>query len=302
MMTLLIAGCGNSSKAGSSVEQDTKSSEEKAGKNEWPEKISIGVVPSEDQATVSDRVQQFADELGEHLDRETEVFLGTDYNAVIEAMRTEKIDIAFFGPFAYILANERSGAEVFAIGAESEEDITYKSVVIVPKDSKAKSLEDLKGKDFLFVDPASTSGHIFPRAKIMEELDISNEEVEKVFKSVTFSGSHDASILAVKNEDTDGAAVATDVMGAMIDQGVVNEDDFNIISESDSIPRGPDAYRGNLPEDLKEKIREFYFSYKDEKFFEERGINGFYPIDDSAYDIVRKTADALEMKPEDLLK
>lgn len=302
MMTLLIAGCGNNSKAGSSVEQDTKSSEEKAGKNEWPEKISIGVVPSEDQATVSDRVQQFADKLGEHLDRETEVFLGTDYNAVIEAMRTEKIDIAFFGPFAYILANERSGAEVFAIGAESEEDITYKSVVIVPKDSKAKSLEDLKGKDFLFVDPASTSGHIFPRAKIMEELDISNEEVEKVFKSVTFSGSHDASILAVKNEDTDGAAVATDVMGAMIDQGVVNEDDFNIISESNPIPRGPDAYRGNLPEDLKEKIREFYFSYKDEKFFEERGINGFYPIDDSAYDIVRKTADALEMKPEDLLK
>src|SRR5699024_3033985 len=162
--------------------------------------------------------------------------------------------------------NERSGAEVFSVGAENEEDVTYTSVVIVPKDSEAEPVEDLKGKDFMIVDRASTSGHIFPRVKIMEELDVTNDEVASVVNNVTFSGSHDASILAIANGDADGAAVATDVMDAMLDQGVVKEDDFKIISESDPIPRGPDAYRSNLPDDLKEEIREFYYDYEDEKF------------------------------------
>src|SRR5699024_6203185 len=300
MVMLVLTACGGESQSSNAEEVDAEQSQE--GTEEWPEQLTIGVVPSEDQTTVSDRVQNFADELSEHLDMDVEVFLGTDYNAVVEAMRTENIDIAFFGPFAYVLANERSGAEVFSVGAEYEEDVTYTSVVIVPKDSEAESVEDLKGKDFLFVDPASTSGHIFPRVKIMEELDVTNDEVESVFNNVTFSGLHDAPILAIANGDADGAAVATDVMDAMLDQGVVKEDDFNIISESDPIPRGPDAYRSNLPDDLKEEIREFYYDYEDEKFFEERGINGFYPIEDEAYDVVRDAADALGMSPEELLE
>ncbi|RFA34316.1 hypothetical protein CAI16_11535 [Virgibacillus dokdonensis] len=283
-----------------SAEADGEGSD--GDKSKWPEKISIGVIPSEDQATVSDRVENFASEMGEELEIETEVFLGTDYNAVIEAMRTEEIDIAFFGPFAYVLANERSDAEVFAIGAESEDDITYKSAIIVPADSEAESLEDLKGKDFLFVDPASTSGHIFPRAKVIEELGVTNDEVESVFGSLSFSGSHDSSILAIANGDADGAAIATDVLNAMLDQGLVKEEDYKIVSESDPIPRGPDAYRSSLPEDLKEKIKEFYYNYEDEQFFEERGIKGFYPVEDSAFDVVRDTAEKLEMSPEELLK
>lgn len=312
MLMLVLAACGSDSESSGSAEAETNNdskteeeaeeTNEEESETEWPEKLTMGVVPAEDQTTVSDRVEDFADELSDHLDIDVEVFLGTDYNAVIEAMRTENIDIAFFGPFAYILANERSGAEVFSIGAKSEEEITYTSAVIVPKDSDAESVKDLEGKDFLFVDPASTSGHIFPRVKVMEELDVTNDEVESIFNSVTFSGSHDASILAIVNGDADGAAVATDVMDTMIDQEVVSEDDFKIISQSDPIPRGPDAYRGNLPEDLKEQIREFYYDYEDENFFEERGINGFYPIEDDAYDVVRNAADALEMSPEELLQ
>jgi phosphonate transport system substrate-binding protein len=304
-LMLFLAACGNSEVDSSeSANTDTGTTEVSTPekKKDWPEKIKMGVVPAEDQATVSDRVQNFADSLADHLGIEVDVFLGTDYNAVIEAMRTENIDIAFFGPFAYILANERSGAEVFSIGAKSKEQMTYTSAIIVPADSEAKSLEDLKGKDFLFVDPASASGHIFPRAKMIEELGITNDEVESIFNSVTFSGSHDASILAVINGDADGAAIATDVMDAMLAKGVIKEADFKIIAQSDPIPRGPDAYRGNLPEDLKEQIREFYYSYQDEQFFEERGINGFYPVGDDAYDVVRQAAEALGMSPEDLLK
>ncbi|WP_249869627.1 phosphate/phosphite/phosphonate ABC transporter substrate-binding protein [Oceanobacillus saliphilus] len=288
-LVLLLAACG-----------DGEESEASSSGN-WPDELVIGVVPSEDQTSVSPRVEQFAEELSEELDVDIEVFMGTNYNAVIEGLRNEHVDIAFFGPFAYILANERSGAEVFAIGAKSEDEISYQSAFIVPADSEVQELADLEGKDFLFVDPASTSGHIFPRSAVIDEMGITNEEVDDFFGNVSFSGSHDASILSVINGDVDGAAIATDVMDAMIAQGQIDENDFKIIHSSDDIPRGPDAYRSDLPDDLKEAIREFYYSYEDEQYFEERGINGFYPIEDEAYDVVRRTAENLGMSPEELL-
>ncbi|MEC5423871.1 phosphate/phosphite/phosphonate ABC transporter substrate-binding protein [Virgibacillus sp. C22-A2] len=288
LLVFLLAACGDGeSEASSSAD--------------WPDELVIGVVPSEDQTSVSPRVEQFAEELSEELEVDIEVFMGTNYNGVIEGLKNEHVDIAFFGPFAYILANERSGAEVFAIGAESEDEISYQSAFIVPADSDVQELADLEGKDFLFVDPASTSGHIFPRSAVIDEIGITNEEVDAFFGNVSFSGSHDASILSVINGDVDGAAIATDVMDAMIAQGQIDENDFRIIHSSDDIPRGPDAYRSDLPEDLKEAIREFYYSYEDEHYFEERGINGFYPIEDEAYDVVRRTAENLGMSPEELL-
>ncbi|MUV06918.1 phosphate/phosphite/phosphonate ABC transporter substrate-binding protein [Planococcaceae bacterium Storch 2/2-2] len=299
LLVVVLAACSDEGETDGEAKETEGKVEASA---DWPETLRVGVVPSEDESGVSERMEQFTEQLGDALNLDTEVFMGTDYNAVIEAMRTGNIDIAFFGPFAYVLANERSGAEVFAIGGKSEDDITYTSAIIVPKDSTAKTLSDLKGTDFLFVDPASTSGHIFPRAKVIEELGVTNDEVEEQFKSVSFSGSHDASILAIVNGQADGAAVATDVMETMIDQGVVSEDDFTIIAQSDPIPRGPDAYRGDLPDDLKEAIQTFYYEYEDDKFFEERGISGFYPVNDEAFDVVRETAERLGMSPEELLK
>ncbi len=299
LLVVVLAACSDEGETDGEAKETEGKVEASA---DWPETLRVGVVPSEDESGVSERMEQFTEQLGDALNLDTEVFMGTDYNAVIEAMRTGNIDIAFFGPFAYVLANERSGAEVFAIGGKSEDDITYTSAIIVPKDSTAKTLSDLKGTDFLFVDPASTSGHIFPRAKVIEELGVTNDEVEEQFKSVSFSGSHDASILAIVNGQADGAAVATDVMETMIDQGVVSEDDFTIIAQSDPIPRGPDAYRGDLPDDLKEAIQTFYYEYEDDKFFEERGISGFYPVNDEVFDVVRETAERLGMSPEELLK
>ncbi|WP_096190168.1 phosphate/phosphite/phosphonate ABC transporter substrate-binding protein [Evansella halocellulosilytica] len=299
-----LAACGNNGDE-EGVNDDAENNQEgnsaEASSEEWPETLVIGVIPAEDQTSASDRVENFAASLGEELDLETEVFLGSNYNAVIEGMRTGSVDIAFFGPFAYVLAAERSDAEVFAIGAESADEITYQSAFIVPADSDAESLADLEGKDFLFVDPASTSGNIFPRAAIIEQLGVTNEEVDSFFGNVSYSGGHDASIYSVINGDVDGAAIATDVMDAMLAQGDISEDEFTIIDASDDIPRGPDAYRSDLPEDLKAEIAEFYYNYEDEQFFEERGITGFYPVEDSAFDIVRNTAEALGMSPEELL-
>jgi hypothetical protein len=91
-------------------------------------------------------MQPLADDLGKALGIKVKIFVPTDYTAVIEAMRTKKVDVAEFGPFSYIIAHDRSNAQAFATYGESKEKTFYKSLIIVPAKSTVKTIDDLKGK------------------------------------------------------------------------------------------------------------------------------------------------------------
>lgn len=290
----VLAGCssagGNANKSASVPEG-------------WPEVLRYGVVPYESQETIARTYKPVVDALSEYLGIKVEMYMGTDYTSMIEAMRTKKLDVAEFGPFSYVIAHERSGAEAFATPAKSPKEAFYYSLIIVPAKSNINTLDDLKGKKFLFVDPASTSGNLIPHAMLAEHFGVSSAaEVDAIFSSVSFSGGHDASILAVTRGDADGAGISSSTLEKMIKSGAVKESDIRVIKQSDPIPKDPVAYRSDLPQDLKDKIKEFYLSYKNEEFFKEMGINGYYPTDDGKFDVIRKVVKALNLTPEELLK
>jgi len=293
LVLFVVTGCSSGSVSGETTTE-----------NGWPEVLRIGMMATEEDNALARSSKAFAEDLGKELGIEVEIFEGQDYNMMIEAMRAKKIDITNYGPFGYIIAVERSGAKPLAIMGQSEESAMYSSVIVVPKDSEAKSLEDLKGKNFLFVDPASTSGHLFPRATMLGELGIENDELEGYFNSVAYSGGHDKSLLAIANGDADGAAVCTFCIDTFAESGLINVDDIRILQETDPIPGGPLTYREDLPEDLVEKIREFALSYheKNPQYFEDMGMKGYFPVEDSDYDVVRDTAEKLNMSPEEMLK
>jgi phosphonate transport system substrate-binding protein len=290
---VVVTGCGNNSNA----------SGDTSAPSGWPEVIKYSMVPGEGAEMVAKTAKPIAEDLGKFLGIKVEVFTPTDYTSVIEAMRTKNLDIAEFGPFSYIIAHDRSGAEAFAVAAKSPEEAFYNSYIIVPGNSTAKTLDDLRGKKFLFVDPASTSGNLFPHYMLAKHFGLSKpEDVDKLFSAVSFSGSHDASILAVSKGDADGAGVSNAILTRMIESGQIKESDVKILKKSDPIPIDPTTYRSDLPDDLKAKIKEFFLSYNNEELFKERGINGYFEIEDSNYDVVRDVADTLKMNPDDLLK
>lgn len=302
---LVLTACGKSTSTGketSTEDQNQNAVEEGSKQGEWPEVLRVGFIPDEDQETLSRRTEGMMKDMEKALGIKVEMFVGTDYTASIEAMRGKKLDIAQFGPFAYTIASERSGAVAFAVGANSEKDVFYKSKIIVPADSKVEKLEDLKGSKMLFVDPASASGNLFPRTLLINKLGLQKEEVESYFSSVSFSGSHDASVLAIKNGDADVAAVASTILNRMIGEGLVKESDFKVIDESDPIPGTLFSYRNDLPADLVEKIQQFFYSYQNAAFFEDQKIKGFFSIKDENYQIVRDTANKLKMGTDELLK
>lgn len=277
--------------------------------DEMPDKLVFGGVPGEDQEKVSQRYGPFIDYLSDELDIPIEFFIGTDYSATIEAMRNGHVDIGAFGPFSYVIAESRSGCEAFAVSLRSPDaSPVYYSYIIARKDRGFEELTDLQDQTFAFVDPASTSGHLFPRATLIQALKITNEELDDYFSSTRFSGGHDASFLAVLNGDIDGAAVSSNQWRRGHDAFAEHPeiDDLVILLESKPIPSSPTALRRDLPESLKDSIKEAFYSAIDEPslqpwFEEHKRLGGYVATEDSNYDVIRETAQALNLGPDELL-
>ncbi|TMW72736.1 phosphate/phosphite/phosphonate ABC transporter substrate-binding protein [Alteribacter natronophilus] len=306
-LSLVLAGCGDDDATSANEEADGEGSEA-ADREDWPEKFVYGLVPGEDPSVLESRWDPMREYLEDRLGIEVEFFHGTDYTAMIEAMRAGHVHTAHFGPFAYVLANERADIEAFSMGINSLEDAAYNSIIIALEDSGIDTLEDLEGKDFAWVDPTSASGHLFPKAHIINELGMTNDEVDDMFGNVVFAGGHDSAFISVLNGDVDAAGVADFIIGNLEDThgDHPNYDNIKIVSTSGDIPRGPDAYLSDLPDSFKEELEQAFFDMVDQPELEEflSAANfeaGWIPADDSDFDIMRETAAALGMSPEELM-
>lgn len=134
--------------------------------------------------------------LGDYLQKETGMDVKftpvTDYAAVVEGLATDKLDLAWLGGFTFVQARIRTNGGVVPI-VQRAEDKVFTSKFIVPVDSSAKTLADLKGKTFAFGAPSSTSGSLMPRYFLLQ----AGIDPDKDFKTVAFSGAHDATLAFV---------------------------------------------------------------------------------------------------------
>ncbi|WP_234197629.1 putative selenate ABC transporter substrate-binding protein [Pseudacidovorax sp. NFM-22] len=134
--------------------------------------------------------------LGEYLKQQTGMNVQftpvTDYAAVVEGLATNKIDLAWLGGFTYVQAKIRTNGGAKPIVQRAEDEV-FTSKFIVPADSTAKTLADLKGKTFAFGAPSSTSGSLMPRFFLLKD----GINPEKDFKTVAYSGAHDATVAFV---------------------------------------------------------------------------------------------------------
>jgi phosphonate transport system substrate-binding protein len=254
--------------------------------------LTIGLIPAEDSQAMIESSRQVLDSLQQQLGMQVKPFVATDYNGVIEALRSKKLDVAYLGPFSYVLANQVAGVEAFAVAVTKKTgQSSYKSVIIARKESGIARPADLKGHTFAFVDPTSASGHLFPKSGLLQ----AGYDPETFFSRVIFSGSHDASILAVANKKVDAAAVADRILASAIAKGQVKQDELEIVWSSNPIPESPMVWRKDLDPALKAKIAKALANVKDLPWGDQGVLNGFQPTNDAAYDVVRDTAKVLKL-------
>src|SRR3989338_11353439 len=131
-----------------------------------PKVLLVGFVPSENLQNILRKTRPVIEALHRELKLQVVPFVATDYTGIIEAMRASKLDVAFFAPGAYVLAEKKAHAQVI-LKAQRKGKAFFYAAIITHKDSGIKRLQDLKGKTFAFVDPASTSGGIYPKVMFM---------------------------------------------------------------------------------------------------------------------------------------
>src|SRR5439155_390508 len=102
-------------------------------------------------------------------------------------------DLAFVHPVGYVLANHEAKATIVARNLWHGKS-SFTSRIFVRADSGLRKLEDLRSKTIAFVDPASSSGYIYPMVLLIQRGLVQNRDPKTFFREVGFSGAHPARI------------------------------------------------------------------------------------------------------------
>ncbi len=265
-----------------------------------PHIVKVGFTPWENQQDMMKSSRIIVERMSRHLKMRVVPFVASDYSGVIEAMRSKKLDVAFFPPAAYVMARKQAQAKVI-LKSKFGSRAAYYSAIITQSDSKLKTLKDLKGKTFAFVDPASTSGCIYPKVLLMN----AGLNPERDFSRVIYSGGHDATVLAVLNHQVDaGATYANNMAEDNAWFKILKPQErgkIRVLSYSKPIPSDNIAVRNDLDPVLEAKIKKFFldFSLSSEGRKTIKAIynvDGFTSASDEDYAPVREAFEKVGLK------
>jgi phosphonate transport system substrate-binding protein len=256
-----------------------------------PATLRVALLPDENATTLIQNAQPLKAYLERTLNKKIELIVTTDYSSMIEAMRFGRIEVAYFGPFSYVLAKSRAPEiEPFAVGVERGAP-TYNSVLIANATGGVKTLADIQGKPFAFGDQASTSSHLAPRAYLLKTAQLDGE---KDYKPV-FLGTHDAVARAVQAGQVPAGALSKPILDSLISKNVIDPAKIVQLALSEPIPNYPIVMQGNLTPALKQSLRDAFLNVKDKEVLKSFRVEGFVATDDKAYDVLRETAKILKL-------
>jgi phosphonate transport system substrate-binding protein len=214
--------------------------------------VRFGVEPFDTSAKLVPIYEDFGKLLGEKLGCDVKVYVATNYNAEIEAMRNGKLEIGQFGPLGYVLAHQVAKAEAVATFADKDgqPDHYWASLVTTPN-TGIKTVAEIKGHTFAFSDPASTSGHLFPAYGLRK----AGIDPDKDIKAI-YAGSHTASFEALYNHKVDAGELNSSQLESAKQRGHYKDGDMVFLWKSEAIPVDPIVVRGNLPAGFKKRMTE----------------------------------------------
>ena len=223
--------------------------------------LNFGIISTESTQNLKTIWDPFLEDMAKKLDMEVKAFFAPDYAGVIEAMRFDKVDVAWFGNKSAMEAVDRAGGEVFVQTVDSEGNPGYWSLLVAHKDSPLNSLEDVLRCDKSLVfgngDPNSTSGFLVPSYYVFAQNDVNPAEC---YKAVRNAG-HETNAVAAANKQVDFATNNTENMRRLEKTKPEERANLKVLWQSPLIPSDPIVWRKNLPEDVKMRLKAFFLSY-----------------------------------------
>jgi len=259
-----------------------------AASNPDPDTLKVALLPDENASTVIKKNEGLKKYLEARTGKKIELIVTTDYSSMIEAMRHGRLDVAYFGPLSYVLARQKSSIEPFAALKTKKEGTTYKAVVIGNVAAGINKIADIKGKNMVYGDTASTSSHLIPKSMLAE-----NGLKAKVDYQEHFVGAHDAVVMAVQNGNAQAGGLSKPIFESLVQRGIISPAKVKVLEESRPFPQYPWTMRSDMKPALKEKIRSAFLNLKDMEVLKHFKAEGFGPITDKDYDVVRNLGELL---------
>ena len=253
--------------------------------------LNFGIISTESQQNLKPQWEPFLKDMETKLGIKVNAFFAPDYAGIIQGMRFNKVDIAWYGNLSAMEAVDRANGQVFAQTVAADGSPGYWSVLIVNKDSPINNLNDMlaKRKELTFGngDPNSTSGFLVPGYYVFAKNNASASEFKR-----TVNASHETNALAVANKQVDVATNNTENLDKL--------KALKVIWKSPLIPGDPIVWRKNLSETTKDKVYDFFMNYgktpEEKTVLERLGWAPFRPSSDLQLVPIRQLALFKEMQ------
>ena len=252
--------------------------------------LRVGLVPYINPDELKAAHARLAAYLSEKLKVPVELVMGDNYDDVAARMERGEIDLAEYSPYAYVRAEKHLKLRPLAT-AISDGSETAAGYILVKESSPRKTLDDLKGASFGFVDPASTSGYLYP-LKLFRDRGL---DPATLFSRTEFLGNHEAVLLAVLSGKVDAGATFQGSMAALKRSKNIDPLNFRIIAKTPRTPRDLFCVRADFSIPVGDAIAKALTqlsarSQRGREVLAPLSINGFFPADDHLYDGVRAAA------------
>jgi len=235
---------------------------------------------------------QLVSYLGQELHRPVEIIQRDTYAEINDLVKSQYVDLAFVCTLAYVVGKDKSDMELLVV-PEVDGKTVYYSYIIVPEESTAESLADLRGKIFAFTDPLSNSGRLAP-VYLLHQM---GETPENFFSKYVFTNSHDNSIWAVAKGLVDGGAVDSLVYDYIVGDNPEIGLRTRIIEKSLPFGIPPVVTHPSLDQEVKERLRSLLLNMNQDEtgrtILDSLHIERFVIGNDASYDMIRSMADEM---------
>jgi len=258
--------------------------------------ITIGLLPERNIFHQVERYQPLAAYLSVKTGVTIRLKVLPGYGDIINNIVSSGVDGSFFGSFTYVLAHAKLGVEVLARPESLDGISTYHGLIFVRKDSGIKTVKDMKGKRFAFVDKGTTAGYLLP-VEYFKTRGINN--YRSYLKEVYFAGTHEDAIYDVLNRKADiGAAKNTVFQRLAVSDSRIN-DELMILGKSPDVPENGLAVRKDLNSALKDSIKQRLLDmHRDpagQKVLKQFGARKFIETRDEDYGPVYKYTQEIDL-------
>jgi len=254
----------------------------------------IGIVPEHNIFRQKERYEPLALYLSKKLGLRVELRIMAGYRNVLESIATGELDAAFLGSFTAAAAIRRTGAQPLARPQYPDGTSTYHGLLFTRKDSSIRSVQDMRGRTFAFVDRATTAGWLLPLHYFREH---GIADPEAWLGEVYYTGTHEDAIMDVLNGKADIGAAKNTVFAALAeaDERITNE--LEIFATSPPVPENGLLACRDVEETLRMKLREvllaMHLNREGRSALDTLGVTEFIETTEKDYDPVFNYAEEI---------